>query len=68
MSCLGCCWSLMLVLLLLGMMNVAWMALLSVAMFAEKVLPLGRMLAVAIAGVLIGAGVVLMVAPALMVV
>ena len=37
--CLGCCWALMLVLILLGMMSLTWMAAVASAVFLEKVLP-----------------------------
>ena len=54
--CVGCCWSLMLVLVLVGMMNLVWMGIIAALIFAEKVLPGGRVLS-RIAGVaLIGAG------------
>jgi predicted metal-binding membrane protein len=61
--CLGCCWSLMLVLLLLGMMNLAWMALVAAVVSAEKLLPSGRIVAVAAAGTLIASGAVLVAIP-----
>jgi predicted metal-binding membrane protein len=34
--CLGCCWALMAVLAMLGLMNVAWMAVFAVVFFLEK--------------------------------
>ena len=34
--CLGCCWALMAVLLVVGMMNLTWMAALAVVFMAEK--------------------------------
>lgn len=34
--CLGCCWALMAVLAVLGLMNVAWMAAFAVVFFLEK--------------------------------
>ena len=38
--CLGCCWALMLVLVLVGLMNLAWMAALSVSVVVlESVVP-----------------------------
>ncbi len=37
--CIGCCWALMLLMFLGGAMNLLWMALLGLAMLAEKVLP-----------------------------
>jgi predicted metal-binding membrane protein len=40
--CLGCCWVLFLVLLPLGVMNVAAMVAVTALVFAEKVLPRGE--------------------------
>ncbi|MEO6040367.1 MAG: DUF2182 domain-containing protein [Croceibacterium sp.] len=51
--CLGCCWSLMLLLFVGGVMNLAWVALLAAVVFAEKLAPpawrLSRWLAGALA-------------------
>jgi Predicted metal-binding integral membrane protein (DUF2182) len=35
--CVGCCWSLMLVLVAVGVMNMAWMVALTAVVFAEKI-------------------------------
>lgn len=40
--CLGCCWALFAVLVATGVMSLAWMLLLTLVVFVEKVLPLGR--------------------------
>ncbi|MDP9366737.1 MAG: DUF2182 domain-containing protein [Chloroflexota bacterium] len=40
--CLGCCWALFAVLVAAGVMSLAWMLLLTLVVFAEKILPLGR--------------------------
>ncbi|CAN5895969.1 DUF2182 domain-containing protein [soil metagenome] len=40
--CLGCCWALFAVLVAAGVMSLAWVALLTLIIFAEKVLPMGR--------------------------
>jgi predicted metal-binding membrane protein len=40
--CMGCCWLLFLILIPLGVMNVAAMAAVATLVFAEKVLPQGR--------------------------
>jgi predicted metal-binding membrane protein len=40
--CLGCCWALFAVLVAAGIMSLAWMLLLTVIVFAEKVLPYGQ--------------------------
>lgn len=50
--CLGCCWALMLVLFVVGVMNLAWVAVLTVFIFIEKFGPRGLRLA-RIAGVVI---------------
>jgi predicted metal-binding membrane protein len=39
--CLGCCWALMLLLFVGGVMNLRWIALLTVFVLLEKVTPLG---------------------------
>ncbi|HJU49834.1 MAG TPA: DUF2182 domain-containing protein [Pseudogulbenkiania sp.] len=40
--CLGCCWAVMGLLFVVGVMNLLWVALLSVFVLLEKLLPLGR--------------------------
>ncbi|WP_052763966.1 DUF2182 domain-containing protein [Microvirga massiliensis] len=40
--CLGCCWALFAVLVATGIMSVAWMLLVTLAVAIEKLLPLGR--------------------------
>lgn len=54
--CLGCCWALMLILLVLGAMSLWGMALLSLLVLAEKLLPLGVAWRRASGALLIGAG------------
>ena len=39
--CLGCCWALMVVLYVTGVMNLVWVALLSILVLAERLLPRG---------------------------
>jgi predicted metal-binding membrane protein len=39
--CLGCCWALMLVAFALGVMNLAWMAVLTLGLSVEKIAPRG---------------------------
>jgi predicted metal-binding membrane protein len=39
--CLGCCWLLMAVLFAVGVMNLAWIAALSVFVLLEKIIPRG---------------------------
>ena len=52
--CLGCCWALMVVLFAVGVMNLLWVAALTVLVFMEKVGPVG-------AGVARAAGVAMIV-------
>lgn len=42
--CLGCCWALMLLLFVGGVMNLAWVAAISAVVFAEKLLARGEWL------------------------
>src|SRR6185436_3764395 len=58
LSCLGCCWAMMLVMFAAGAMNVVWMAALGVLMTIEKLMTTPRFSqAVGIAFVAIGLGV-----------
>lgn len=57
-ECIGCCWALMIVLFPLGMMNLFWMGLFTVLMFAEKNSKHGLLLSKVIGWVLIAAGVI----------
>lgn len=43
--CIGCCWSLMLAQIALGMMNLAWMGMIAFFIFIEKVMPKGEIFA-----------------------
>ena len=62
--CLGCCWALFAVLVAAGAMSLAWMLLLTLVVFAEKVFPFGRQTALAVGLVFIALG--LLVASGLM--
>lgn len=57
MYCVGCCWALMVVLVVAGAMGLAWVLLVSAAVAAEKLLPGGKWIArgVGVALVLLGA-------------
>ena len=57
--CIGCCWVLMLIMFVGGAMNVMTMALLTVFIVAERVLPAGPWVARIPGLLLIGWGVVL---------
>lgn len=62
--CLGCCWLLFLVLVPLGVMNIAAMLVVAAVVFAEKALPWGRGAARVAAAGLVAYGLVVLVHPA----
>jgi predicted metal-binding membrane protein len=55
--CLGCCWALFAVLVVAGIMSLAWMLLLTLVIFAEKVFPHGRRVTMGVGVVLLVLGV-----------
>jgi predicted metal-binding membrane protein len=61
--CLGCCWALMASLFALGIMSIAWMAVVAGLVTAEKMLPWGRAVTYGIAAVLLALGVLFVAAP-----
>jgi predicted metal-binding membrane protein len=61
--CVGCCWALMASLFALGVMSVIWMALVAGLIALEKTLPWRGRVTYATAGLLLGLGVLLLVAP-----
>jgi predicted metal-binding membrane protein len=61
--CLGCCLGLMLVLFAVGVMSLAWMAVVALVIFAEKVLPGGARLTAPVAVCLVALGALIAVAP-----
>ncbi|WP_054311248.1 DUF2182 domain-containing protein [Mesorhizobium sp. 1M-11] len=56
--CLGCCWALFTVLVAAGVMSVAWMLLLTLVVFVEKLLPHGRWFESALGIALVGLGII----------
>ena len=62
--CLGCCWALFAVLVAAGVMSLAWMLLLTLVVFVEKVTPMGSRVArlvgaaLVVLGILVGSGAV----------
>jgi predicted metal-binding membrane protein len=64
LDCVGCSGGLMAVLFVLGVMSLFWMALVAVAIFAEKVLPHGGRLPTPLAVALVALGVWVGVSPA----
>ena len=61
--CVGCCWALMASLFALGVMSIAWMALIAALIAAEKVLPWGRAATYATAALLLVLGILVVAAP-----
>ena len=55
--CLGCCWSLMLLLFVLGIMNLVWIAALAAFVLAEKVAPKGEWVSRVTGVLLVGWGI-----------
>ncbi|MGH3131632.1 MAG: DUF2182 domain-containing protein, partial [Gaiellaceae bacterium] len=56
--CVGCCWSLMAVLVVAGAMSLAWAAAIAALVLAEKVAPAGERVATVAGLALVAAGVV----------
>ena len=54
--CIGCCAALMALMLIVGVMNIVGMALLAILMFAEKVVPKGRLISRSLGAGLIALG------------
>ena len=61
LHCVGCCWALMALALVVGMADLIWMGLLMAVMVAETALPFGARLSRPLGTVLIAAGVVVLV-------
>lgn len=64
--CMGCCWLLFLILIPLGVMNVAAMIAVAGIVFAEKVIPRGRSIGLVASAVLIVYGVAVAAHPSLL--
>jgi predicted metal-binding membrane protein len=64
--CMGCCWLLFLILIPLGVMNVAAMVAVALVVFAEKVVPHGRIVSLVASAVLIFYGVAVAAHPSLL--
>lgn len=58
--CVGCCWVLMALLFVAGVMNLLWMAVITAFVLAEKLLPKGKLVARLGGIVLVAAGIFLM--------
>lgn len=59
--CVGCCWVLMMLLFVAGVMNLVWVAAISAFVLVEKVAPLGKVVSRLAGGILIGWGVWLLI-------
>jgi predicted metal-binding membrane protein len=59
--CLGCCWLLMLLLFVFGVMNLLWVATLSIFVVLEKLLPAGRLIARGSGVAMIAGGIALLI-------
>lgn len=56
LDCVGCCWALMALALVVGMIDLLWMGLLMAVMIAETALPFGSRVTRPVGAVLIAAG------------
>lgn len=58
--CTGCCWVLMALLFVAGVMNLLWVGLIAIFVLAEKIFPRGDLMGRAAGGVLVLAGLILL--------
>jgi predicted metal-binding membrane protein len=58
--CLGCCWILMALLFVAGVMNLLWVAAITIFVLAEKILPRGDLVGRVAGGVLVLMGIFLL--------
>jgi predicted metal-binding membrane protein len=63
--CLGCCWGIMAVLFVVGLMNLGWMAALSLLIMAEKVAPRGVAIGRVVGGLFVALGMLMALQPGL---
>ena len=61
--CVGCCWALVAALFALGVMSIAWAALVAGLVALERLLPWRRVATWGTAGLLVALGVLLLAAP-----
>jgi predicted metal-binding membrane protein len=60
LTCLGCCWALMLLSFVTGLMNILWMGFIGIVMVLEKTLPQPKPLSFGLGAGLIGAGLIML--------
>jgi len=65
--CVGCCWVLFVLLVVVGLSSLPWMGLITLIVSAEKLLPRGRQVTLGIAGLLFALGLVTLARPDLLV-
>ena len=61
--CVGCCWSLMLLMFAIGVGNIGWMLAIGTVMAIEKNMPWGRKLSLPLGAALIGLGLAILLNP-----
>jgi predicted metal-binding membrane protein len=61
--CVGCCWALMVLLFVAGVMNLLWVATIAIFVLAEKLFPAGRRIGQVTGTLLIGWGIWMLAAP-----
>src|ERR671923_89129 len=63
--CFGCCWGIMAVLFVVGLMNLGWMVALSLLIMAEKVAPRGVAIGRVVGGLFVALGMLMALQPGL---
>ena len=61
--CFGCCWGLMVILFVMGIMHLGWMAAIGALILLEKIVPSGKWISQAIGAVFVVVGVIVMLFP-----
>jgi len=64
--CVGCCWVLFVLLVVVGLSSLPWMGLITLIVCAEKLLPYGRPVTLGIAGLLCALGLLTLINPNLL--
>ena len=64
--CVGCCWVLFVLLVVVGLSSLPWMGLITLIVSAEKLLPYGRPVTLGIAGLLCALGLLTLINPNLL--
>lgn len=64
--CVGCCWVLFVLLVVVGLTSLPWMGLITLIVCAEKLLPYGRLVTFGVAGLLVVLGMLALIRPDLL--